>query len=60
MGSEPIGIELEALRKIGSPAVPGLIKSIENARINASRAIFERPIYFGFTIRFAFSTMIND
>lgn len=43
---EPSGIELEALRKIGSPAVPSLIKSITNASISATAAMFEQPIAF--------------
>jgi HEAT repeat protein len=44
--SEPAGLELDALSKIGSPAVPSLIKSIENARVNAIAALSEQPIGF--------------
>lgn len=50
MTSYPLGIELEALRKIGSPALPSLIRSIENARTNASAAMFEEPIAFDVSI----------
>jgi HEAT repeat protein len=46
MGSEPAGLELDALSKIGSPAVPSLIKSIENARVSAVAALSEQPIGF--------------
>ncbi|MFY9608377.1 MAG: hypothetical protein WAU45_07145 [Blastocatellia bacterium] len=46
MGSEPTGFELDALIKIGSPAVPSLIKSIENARLSAIAALSEQPIGF--------------
>lgn len=47
--SEGWGIEMEALFKIGSPAVPNLIRSIENANRTASTAIFQRPITLGFS-----------
>lgn len=46
MGSEPAGLELDALIEIGSPAVPSLIKSIENARASAIAALSEQPIGF--------------
>ncbi len=46
--SEPADIELEALRRIGSPAISSLIESIENAHISAAR--FQRPILFGYVI----------
>ena len=48
--SEPTGVELEALRKIGLPAVPSLIKSIEDAHVNAAR--LQPPIIFGYVISF--------
>ena len=42
-----ISLEMDALRKIGPPAIPSLVKSIKNAKISAER--FE-PIIFGFII----------
>jgi HEAT repeat protein len=45
--SQPRGIEMDALCRIGAPAVPFLIKSIENAKISAAEA---EPVYFGFSI----------
>jgi hypothetical protein len=42
-----IGLEMEALSNIGAPAVPFLIKSIENANISATRY---EPVLFGYEI----------
>ena len=39
------GLELEALSEIGRPAIPYLLKSIENARRTAIVAICGRPIF---------------
>jgi HEAT repeat protein len=48
IGPETRGFEFEALSKIGSPAVPSLIKSIENARVTAIAILSEEPIGFYF------------
>jgi hypothetical protein len=58
--SEPAGIELEALCKIGSPAVPSVIRAIENARMNAKKAFFRRSITFGFVISFGPEDDLED
>jgi len=50
MVSEPTGIELEALTKIGAPAVSSLISSIENANATATAVVDKRALTFGYII----------
>lgn len=47
ISSQPTGLELEALAKIGAPAVSSLIGSIENANVTAAAAIDQKWLTFG-------------
>jgi len=58
--SEPAGIELDALAKIGSPAIKNLIRSTENAQDTARIAFFRRPVTFGFVISFDPDDEVDD
>jgi hypothetical protein len=48
--SPPAGVEVDALRSIGPPAIPWITKSIENAHQTAARLGDEWPITFGYSI----------
>jgi len=46
----PTGPELQALVKIGSPAIPFLVNSINTAEVTASRVVHQGPILFGYLV----------
>jgi hypothetical protein len=60
MVSEPTGIELEALTKIGAPAVPSLIGSIESASVTAAAIIDQKAITFGYAISCNSDDLVED